>query len=242
MKLEEFLDKYRSETRVKDDVEYSQVTISQYTGVKFRGKKLGKKIGRKRQFVVDLVQYPNTLMFTRQGLKDGAIGFAPIEVHNCIVTENMPTLSVDTDIVDIDYLKRLLNSNYFLKKLNELTIVGSAQKSIHERDLLQLEIDIPSIDIQRDIAKKIISKEDSFSTLKAEIQNQKQLLSKFKQSILQEAIEGKLTADWREQNPNTESASELLNRIKAEKDQLIKDKKIKKEKASSSYHGRRNSF
>ncbi|WP_024790257.1 hypothetical protein [Lebetimonas sp. JH292] len=33
---------------------------------------------------------------------------------------------------------------------------------------------------------------------------------KLKQSILQEAIQGKLTADWRKQNPNIEPASELL--------------------------------
>jgi type I restriction enzyme S subunit len=63
------------------------------------------------------------------------------------------------------------------------------------------------------------------------IENELNLLTQLKQSILQEAIQGKLTADWREQNPNTEPASELLKRIKAEKNQLIKDKKIKKEKA-----------
>jgi type I restriction enzyme S subunit len=51
-----------------------------------------------------------------------------------------------------------------------------------------------------------------------------------KQSILQEAIQGKLTERWRKQNPNIEPASELLKRIKAEKAQLIKDKKIRKEK------------
>ena len=58
-----------------------------------------------------------------------------------------------------------------------------------------------------------------------------QVVNLLKQSILQEAIQGKLTGDWRQQNPNTESASELLKRIKSEKAQLIKDKKIKKEKA-----------
>ena len=62
------------------------------------------------------------------------------------------------------------------------------------------------------------------------IENELTLLSNLKQSILQEAIQGKLTADWREQNQNTEPVNELLKRIKAEKDQLIKDKKIKKEK------------
>nr|WP_299032301.1 restriction endonuclease subunit S [uncultured Tenacibaculum sp.] len=73
------------------------------------------------------------------------------------------------------------------------------------------------------------------SKIKANIAYQKQLLVDLKQAILQEAIQGKLTQEWREQSrklsgPNTETASELLERIKAEKEQLIKDKKIKKEK------------
>lgn len=54
-----------------------------------------------------------------------------------------------------------------------------------------------------------------------------------KQSTLQEAIQGKLTEEWRKQNPDIEPASELLKRIKAEKAQLIKEKKIKKEKPLS---------
>ena len=47
-----------------------------------------------------------------------------------------------------------------------------------------------------------------------------------KKSILQYAMQGKLVA----QDPNDEPASELLKRIKAEKEQLIKDGKIKKGK------------
>ena len=47
-----------------------------------------------------------------------------------------------------------------------------------------------------------------------------------KKSILQYAMQGKLVA----QDPNDEPASELLRRIKAEKEQLIKEGKIKKEK------------
>jgi type I restriction enzyme S subunit len=66
---------------------------------------------------------------------------------------------------------------------------------------------------------------------------QKANVELLKQSILQEAIQGKLTEEWRKQNPDIEPASELLKRIKAEKEKLIKDppagragKKIKKEK------------
>lgn len=48
--------------------------------------------------------------------------------------------------------------------------------------------------------------------------------------ILQLAIQGKLTKKWREENPDVEPAAFLLEKIQAEKTQLIKDKKIKKEK------------
>ena len=71
---------------------------------------------------------------------------------------------------------------------------------------------------------------NTLGSLNVEIETQQTLLKKLRQSILQEAIEGKLTTSWREQNPDIESASVLLEKIKAEKEQLIKDKKIKKQK------------
>lgn len=77
-----------------------------------------------------------------------------------------------------------------------------------------------------------LDKLEEFSRVLFEnIENRKLLIPQLKQSILQEAIQGKLTADWCEQNPNAEPAYDLLKRIKVEKNQLIKDKKIKKEKA-----------
>lgn len=84
---------------------------------------------------------------------------------------------------------------------------------------------------------KLISKIeiiDNWELLNTEINSQKKLLTQLKQSILQEIIQGKLTEDWRANNPElisgSNSATALLKRIKAEKAQLIKDKKIKKEK------------
>ena len=50
-----------------------------------------------------------------------------------------------------------------------------------------------------------------------------------KNSILQMAVQGKLVP----QDPNDEPASVLLERIRKEKEQLIKEGKIKKEKSSS---------
>ena len=53
---------------------------------------------------------------------------------------------------------------------------------------------------------------------------------KLRQKILDLAIRGKLVP----QDPNDEPASVLLERIKAEKEQLIKDGKIKRSKKSAS--------
>ena len=60
-----------------------------------------------------------------------------------------------------------------------------------------------------------------------------------KNSILQWAIQGKLVP----QDPNDEPASVLLERIRQEKERLIKEKKIKRDKnASIIYRGEDNSY
>ncbi|TYB74055.1 restriction endonuclease subunit S [Bizionia myxarmorum] len=56
-------------------------------------------------------------------------------------------------------------------------------------------------------------------------------IKKLRETVLQLAVQGKLTADWRANNPDTEDASILLKRIQEGKAQLIKEKKIKNEKA-----------
>lgn len=60
-------------------------------------------------------------------------------------------------------------------------------------------------------------------------------IKKLRETVLQLAVQGRLTANWREQRTlsgaEVEDASILLKRIKQEKAQLIADKKIKKEKA-----------
>ena len=67
---------------------------------------------------------------------------------------------------------------------------------------------------------------DNFKHLTTTPENVEQL----KKLVLQMAVQGKLTAKWREENPNVESASVLLEKIKTEKEQLIKEEKIKRQK------------
>ena len=59
-----------------------------------------------------------------------------------------------------------------------------------------------------------------------ELNKQQTYITKLRQAFLTEAMQGKLVP----QDPNDEPASELLKKIKAEKEKLIKENKIKKQK------------
>ena len=58
--------------------------------------------------------------------------------------------------------------------------------------------------------------------------NEKTNIKKLRETVLQLAVQGKLTSDWRANNPNTEDASQLLKRIQAERSKLISEKRLKK--------------
>lgn len=62
---------------------------------------------------------------------------------------------------------------------------------------------------------------------------EKKSVKSLRETILQLAVQGKLTKKWREKNPNVEPASVLLERIEQEKQKFIVEKKIKKEKLLS---------
>lgn len=107
---------------------------------------------------------------------------------------------------------------------------GMAQMNINLTILKNTPIPIPPLAEQKRIVEKIEElmpliedygkAEEQLSKLNAEFPD------KLRKSILQQAVQGKLT----ERDPADEPASELLKRIKTEKEALIKSGKIKKEK------------
>ena len=110
---------------------------------------------------------------------------------------------------------------------------GQAFYNMNKEKLLQLYFPIAPLNEMR----RIIEKVNKFVPLVIEYSITEERLSKLeeefpeklKKSILQYAIEGKLV----KQDPNDEPASVLLERIKAEKERLIKEGKIKRDKSES---------
>ena len=148
-------------------------------------------------------------------------------VHNEAIISIIPIYDKDNSIKNW-----LFNILGIITNLADQTdaIKGS---TLNKDKLSSLLIPIPSIGEQQRIISKLYSFE---SLLKEYEEKEKQLTnlessfeSRLKASILQYAIEGKLV----KQDPNDEPASVLLERIKAEKEKLIKEGKIKRDKNES---------
>ena len=87
-------------------------------------------------------------------------------------------------------------------------------------------IPVPPLKEQKRIEAKIEELFALIDTIEMNLTEYNQLTEQLDKKVLVLAMRGKLV----EQDPNDESASELLKKIRAEKEQLVKDKKIKKEK------------
>ena len=122
----------------------------------------------------------------------------------------------------------------YLSHLKDLILVplmrGAANVSLSVGAIKDIEIPLPSIDEQAVIVSRFENIDSEQQELVDEITEQEALLKKLRQSILQDAIQGKLTADWRAAHPDTEPAADLLKRIQAEKQKLLAVKKIRKQK------------
>ena len=235
VKLNQVLKQYRVQHIVQDDIEYRQVSILNNGSVVLRGNKIGKGIGRKRQFKIDLKTYPDTLIFTRQLLLQGSIGIASEDVNDCIVTENMPMFSIQTSKIDKEFLILFLKSEIFKSRIRKIELSGSAQKSIHEKTFLDLEFLIPDIDLQKIIVVELLKLKSNGDTISSELDHQLNLIKQLRQAFLHEAMQGRFEFPKQPlteaiEGNGFETGQQLLTKIKAEKAKLIADKKLKKEK------------
>ncbi len=118
---------------------------------------------------------------------------------------------------------------------------GVAYPAINDNKLYQALIPVPPEAEQKRIVEKIkevLPYVDTYRTSYSESESLNNAFpNRLKKSILQEAVRGKLVP----QDPADEPASILLERIRAEKEQLIKAGKIKRDKHESVIFRRDNS-
>lgn len=116
--------------------------------------------------------------------------------------------------------------NTYREKIVKATATGTSKLAINRKSFSNYQIYLVDIERQNQLLHKLNKMKSVSDGLLQTIQQQQKYAEMLRQSILQQAVEGKLC----EQDPNDEPASVLLEKIKAEKERLIAEKKIKKQK------------
>ena len=142
----------------------------------------------------------------------------------------------DSHITTIRTIPSEINAQYiyYFLKFNQLYFENSGVGSTNQKELKPEVIStfliaIPPLNEQNAIIDKVNMVNKHLSNLDNENEQLKELISSTKSKILDLAIRGKLVP----QDPNDEPASILLERIRAEKEELIKQGKIKRDKKES---------
>jgi type I restriction enzyme, S subunit len=133
-------------------------------------------------------------------------------------TIHYSSYSFDENEIDIDFLKYFLKSIEFRNALKE-QVPGGIKTEIKPKHLLPLLVNIPTdVKDQKAVVKILQNRNSKVDSISTELTHQLDLVKKLRQQLLQDAVQGKLVP----QNPNDEPASELLKKIKAEKQRLKK--------------------
>lgn len=223
-KIGDFLRRSKIPIDILDDKEYKRVTIRiNHNGVSLRDTEIGNKIGTKKQFILKNGQF----IVSKIDARYGAFGIAPNEVDGAIITGNFWAYDVDFSKLNIEWFNQFTNSPDFYDLCERASSGITHRKYLNEAFFLNYEILLPSVDEQLEQIEQIKQKKISFGNLSSEFTNQLNLIKQLRQSFLREAMQGKLVSN---KTKDSKTGAELLAEIQAEKEKLIKEKKIKKSK------------
>ncbi|MBH0358173.1 restriction endonuclease subunit S [Bacillus toyonensis] len=222
-KIGDFLIRSKDITIINDNECYQRVTVRMHhKGVVQRDKVLGSKIKTKRQYLVKSGQF----IMSRIDARHGAFGIIPDDLDGAIITGDFLAFDIDTNKVNLEYFTDLTKSTQFIQFCIDSSTGTTNRKRLKEELFLAFEIEVPNKEKQDKIINKINTFKVAYVNLETELKQKEILVGQLKDSILRDAIQGKLV----QQDENDEPAIVLLERIKEAKEQLIKEKKIKKEK------------
>ncbi len=178
--------------------------------------------------------YRGDLLLTCKGTVGTMAFLEEDEVHIARQIMAISTYSV----VNLSYLKVFLHSFVTVLKATAKSMIPGISRD----DVISIFCSLPPLAEQQRIVDKyneLLPSIEKYDTAHSKIERlNKNFPEQLKKSVLQWAVGGKLE----EQDPTDEPASVLVERIRAEKEQLVKDGKIKKDKQSSTIYKKDGSY
>lgn len=222
VKLNEILSRNEEQIEIEESEVYTQVTVRLWgKGVCKRDEVKGSEIKSKKRYLIK----ENQFIISKIDARHGAYGLVPNELNKAITTADFLTYNLDFKILP-QYFEWIFRQKKFIEQCLRASSGTTNRIRLQESKFLDFDIPLPSIEQQKEIIRQLNKYNDII--IKIEDYNLKngKIVQNLRSSILLEAVFGKLVA----QEPTDEPASEFLKKIKIDKDRLIREKKIKKEK------------
>lgn len=163
-----------------------------------------------------------TLMITCRGATCGNLHIS--EPCSYINGNAMALDSQPTDLVSLEFLFYALKARGL-----EDTISGSAQPQITGKGLQEVGVPLPPLAEQKVITEKIDALLAQVEVTKARLESSLETLKQFRQSVLADAVSGKLTEDWNKIDGSSHTETVDLDGLKRLKKKLIEEKNVKKD-------------
>lgn len=164
------------------------------------------------------------ILFSRIGTLDRIIVVDTNQEFSIFVSLGL--IKLLQDFINPKYIRYCMLSPYFRNYVEKVKVVGSHASKFNLGDVKNSPIPLPPLYIQDQIVQKLEQLSETKNSLLSHAEFQLNYTKKMREALLQEAICGELVP----QNANDEPASILLEKIKTEKERLIKEKVIKKQK------------
>lgn len=227
VRVGDFLIRAKDLVPIERDKEYSLVTIKLYhKGVQLRRKELGANISAEKMSRIKAGQF----ILSGIDARHGAFGIVPPELDGAVVTNDFWHFELDESLVSKEYFLWLTTTPFFddiCKKASD----GTTNRIRLQADrFFTQELAIPELAFQHEMVLKLSRVHQKAVLLQNELDHQLTLLHQLNQAILQEAVQGKLVAPAPLEPAGAEAAadepaSQLLQRIKAEKAKAGKKEK-----------------
>ena len=179
-------------------------------GLFLREEKTGSEIKSPKLYRVRAGDFIYSRLFAWRG----AFGVVSGQFDGCFVSSEFPCFVLEKELVDSEFLLRYILRPSILKEIEALC-TGTTRLSrnrFKEDRFLNLDISLPSIDVQVQARKRLNALSDKLREFNTATEESVNLTKILRKTILRDGVLGKLVA----QNANDEPASALLETIRRE--------------------------
>lgn len=156
----------------------------------------------------------NDILFTRSGAV-GRSAIVPLELDGALITFHLLRVRTALDICLPKYLYYAFRGCLAVRSQIDDSAIGATRAGFNTKLLQNIWIPLPPVIEQEQILQEIENRFNITSLVEEQLHSTQAYVEKLDRSILAKAFRGELV----EQDPNDESASVLLERIRAEREQ-----------------------